>query len=238
MAKNHRHGRIAAIVVTVLALVAIAATVYADQFSPGSDPAGDVTEWNVRDGSGRASPVGVVDAVLVSINTGDEPPADEATVDRRRRGRVTHLHVANRTGPAHRQRGRGQANIWCRTARAVGIGGNDMIHDLVHGTISQRFCWNPARNKVVSLGGINVSSGTSVLGSTFLWHGDGFGPTVAGEGRTCSGRDCWDYRYRRGQFKFARGIEVGGVGIVQRISVCASITMRGTGRVIVGKPRC
>jgi hypothetical protein len=230
MEKKRLYGRVAAVVVTILVLLTAAAVVNAA--TTGDN--GIIDRWVVKDRSSDPSPVSVAITPLAYTISEDELN----DLERRRRGRVSKVRVKDRSSDPHRRPGRGGPAIWCRTARAVGVGGNDLIHDLVHGAISQRFCWNPKRNKIVSLGGINLSSAVSVMGSTFLWHRDGFGPVVKGEGRTCDGRKCWDYRYRRGQFTFERGVETHGVGVTQHVSVCASITMRGTGRVIVGKPRC
>jgi hypothetical protein len=225
------------IIVTAIVAVVVVASV-AIGASVADDPAGDINRWNVEDRSGPPSPVAVIDAVLLSY---DEEVAEDTT-ERRRRARINKVRVKNRSSQPHRARTtRGGAAMYCRTARGYIEGGNyvpltDIFIKHVYGTISQRFCYVPSRRKITRVGHLNVSQAVTNVGEGFLWHNDGTRLDAAGAGTACTGSPpyCWEYRYRRGHMQWKRGWGPAS----QMVDRCVSITMRGTGKVVVGKPHC
>jgi hypothetical protein len=203
---------------------------------------GDVDRWNVKDTSTDPSPVAVA-AVLMVAHGGDETFTTYVTDAKPRvikhKGKVRHIRVHDRSGDKHRPRNtalRTSGAVWCRTARAEGTGGNVLFPSLVRAGISQQFCWNSSNNNIVSYGRVNMWATVTDSGRYWLWHTDNNGElVVATNARTCASGTCWDYGYRRGLYRWHQGIPK--IGPIE-LDKCLSITMRGTGDVIVGRPSC
>jgi hypothetical protein len=191
------------------------------------DGAGIIDRWTVKDESTEPTPVGYVSLMKVT---------DDDTIEavERRRQRVRRFRVRNRSGPIHHRVNRGGRDVWYRTARGTVLGGNILIPDLVHATVSQKFYFSAPNGRIVKLGPLNLSQAVSGLGSAFLWHNKGTPYAVKGEGRTCDGDYCWDYRYRRGIFSWEQGWGPAS----REVNGCVSVTMRGSGQVVVGRPNC
>lgn len=203
--------KVVALVVALVALVGGVAWATHDN--------GTVNRWVVKDTSTDPSPV------AYTVHRGGD------------QGRVRNLQTENRSGdPVLQSTTRGGYPEYCRTARGVVEGGNAAFTDLVHGTVSQRFCYVPVRRKITSMGNLNLSQAVSAWGSFYLWHNSGTPYAVMGGGENCTGSPpyCWDYKYRRGVFEWERGINP----VSQQVNGCVSITMRGTGQVVVGEPNC
>ena len=115
-----QEGRRRRLIVVLAALLLVGITAAAVNASGiFEDPAGKVDRWIVEDKSSDPSPVALVNVSLMSYETAAATADDELAVERhRRRGRVTHVHVKDRSSDPHRSRrttARGAA-IWCRTS--------------------------------------------------------------------------------------------------------------------------
>lgn len=207
--------KVLVIVGAVLAVLLIAGAVQAL-----TSDNGNINQWTVKDKSGQASPV------AETVQRGGDA------------GRVRNFSVENHSGdPVLQTATRGTAYPeYCRTARGYVEGGNASNGNLVHATVSQRFCYIPIRRKITSLGNLNLSPVVTAWGSFYLWHNSGSPYAVMGGGENCTGSPpyCWEYKYRRGVFQWERGVDP----VSQQVNGCVSITMRGTGDVIVGEPNC
>lgn len=219
--------------VVVIALLGIAAAAVAEVGN------GDVDRWVVKDTSTDPSPLVTTLAVAHgSTDTFTTYVTDAKPRVIKRKGKVRHVRVHNRSGDKHRSHNvalRG-GTVWCRMARAVGTGGNALFHSLVTAGISEKFCWDSSSNNIVSRGRVNMWAAVTDAGTYWLWHTDDQGSlAVSTNAATCGGGTCWEYSYRRGLFSWHQGIP--RIGPIQ-LTKCLSITMRGTGDVVVGRPSC